>query len=248
MKWILILISLILVLIVQSSIINASTKIKEVNWGTQEWSNVAVKDGSGFYNQLFQAIFESQNVTLKTSYMPFKRAIYFIENHTLDFGGAVPNTFKSDKVIKAKYPVLLIPIRVMFRKQSVKTWQGIATLRQSLSGIVATPTMAKTIGLPESEVFVVKDRIQALKMLQTGRKLFYLDGSTEIDFIIQQEKIDRSQYQIEDIGFSKWYMIAPNTSRGRAVIQLYERGTKSIHQSGKLQRLYKKFKFIVPPL
>ncbi|OMH38307.1 ABC transporter substrate-binding protein [Motiliproteus sp. MSK22-1] len=224
-----------------------ATEIEKISWGTEVWKGYTDKDGSGIYTQILERIFSNAGVEINISYMPFARTLHLVKINKLDFAGGIPrDKTKAKDYIQAKYPIAVNRFVAFFHKETLDKWQGKASLEGRV--IVATPHQAEQAGLEEEDVYVVETREQALQMVLNKRAAFFLDNEKVLENIIKenQSAFDPDDYRTEDVGTSGYYMIAPNTERGQAIMDIYEKGTLGLYKSGELNALYSQRGFSTP--
>ena len=224
-------------------------EIKSVHWGTEVWKGYTDKDGSGIYTQIMGKIFTKAGIEINISYMPFARTLHLVKINKLDFAGGIPRDKTEVKdYIQAKYPIAVNRFVAFFHKETLGKWEG----KKSLEGrvIVATPHQAEQAGLEERDVYVVDTREQALQMVLSKRAEFFLDNEKVLENIIKanQSAFDPSEYRTVSVGTSGYYMIAPNTKRGKAIMDIYEKGTLELYRSGELNALYSQLGFSIPQI
>jgi len=238
-----------LVVVLVVSFNTSAVEIKKIQWGTEMWKRYTDKDGSGIYTQVFTKVFESEGLELEVSYMPFARSLHLVKTGKLDFaGGTAKEQEANPDYIQARYPVAVSRFNVFFRKSTLQEWEPQKSLKDRK--IVATPKVASSAGLDEKEVHVVTSRNQALKMVLNNRSEFYVDDEKVLETTLQenQKLFNPNDYRVETISTNGWYMRAPNTPRGKKVIEIYERGTKRLYDSGELQKIYERLNFSTPVL
>jgi hypothetical protein len=241
----------LLILFSLVSFVSSADEVKNVEWGTEMWPGLTDRDGTGLYTHIFTEVFTSQGVALTPTYLPFKQTIDLVDNHKLDFaGGVLKDKVESEKHIQARFPVLSTRVNAFFRKTTVKgEWQGVHTIQGHK--IVASPQLGEAIGLNKDEFREVPTKVQAFKMVVMGQADFYIDDVGEMELTIKQNKdgvapYNESDFDIQPVGKTDWYMISPNNSRGRQVMEIYEKGTLHLYRSGKLKNLYENRGFHVP--
>ena len=232
-------------------LMSSAEAIKEVAWGTEMWPGLTDRDGTGLYTHVFMAVFKSQGVRLTPQYLPFKRTIHLVDHHQLDFaGGILKDKVEGETHVQARFPILSTPVKAFFRKITVQgQWQGVNTIKGHK--IVASPQLGEAIGLKKGEFREVDTKAQAFKMVAMGQADFYIDDEREMELTIKQNKggiqdYNEHDFGIEQVGETDWFMIAPNNTRGKQIMELYEKGTLQLYRSGELQKLYESRGFHVP--
>lgn len=238
-------ISLLLCLAATSS----ADDIKEIHWGTQEWKGFTDKDGSGVYTQLFNKVFDSAGVKLKTSYMPFGRTLHLIKIGKLDFAGGVNKGLEAPKdYIIAEYPAAVFNYYAFFKKSNFPVeWEGIKTI--SDKKLVATPGVCTVAaGFNEKNVYVVDSRNQAIQMVLKNRADCYIDVEKLMKKFTKEHAADydSNEFSIKMFKTSEAYMITPKTERGEKILEIYNEATRKLAQSGELKKIYDKFEMSTP--
>lgn len=214
-------------------------EIQEVHWGTEVWKGYTDTDGSGLYTQVLKKIFDHEDIELKTSFMPFERTLLLTRKGQLDFSGGIPkDKNENPEYIQAKYPILFTRFNVFFRTESVGTWNGLESLKGKK--IVCTPTIGDQVGLQENEYSVLPSRKQMIQLVIKKRYDFYLDVENIMSTVLDQNIsfLADKNYRVENIVSKGWYMIAPNSERGRSIMEIYNKGIIRLYKSGELKAIY----------
>jgi len=227
---------------------------KKINWPTDIWPGITETD-TALYSHLFKEIFISQGFEIQKNYVPFKRALAFVDSHQADFaGGTVKDSMPSLDHIQAPFPVLTTPVFAFYKKallsKEVTSVQPMNLDILKNYRVVASPQLGASVGL--KDVYEVTNKAQAFLMVVKGRADFYIDNKGELlgtisNNVDQLAGYDATQYDTSIVGYSSWYMISPRNSRGEIVMQAYIKGTIELFNSEKLADIYNKGGFIVPP-
>ncbi|MGB0835688.1 MAG: substrate-binding periplasmic protein [Psychrobium sp.] len=222
--------------------------IKEISWATQEWKSFTDKDGSGIYSRVINSVFNHSNVKVNVKYMPFERSIRLLKNSQVDFAGALPlDASPNKKYIQSEYPIVSgVKTNVMFLKRTIPNWQGKVSLRGKRVG--GTHSFSEFVAGQQARVFDIPKREQIMKMLLRGRLDFYIDDEHDMQLLIENfsKELEGISYEIQTVNQIQWYMNAPNTPRGKAVMTMYNENFKSLYQSGELAKIYRDTEFDLP--
>ena len=217
-------------------------------WVTDNWPGITDND-EALYSTLFQEIFTSQGFKLNKTFVPFKRAVAFVNQHEVDFAGGITKEYTpSSSHIQAPFAVLATPVLAFYKKTTItETLLGLEMLRRYR--VVSSPQLGKSIGL--EDVYEVTNKSQAFLMVVNGRADVYIDNKGELNGTVSKyahlaSNYDEDQYKTSMVGFSSWYMISPKSSRGDAVMKAYIKGSIELLQSGRLAEIYESRGFIVP--
>lgn len=228
----------------------ANDKLAEVHWVTDNWPGFTQEDGTGLYDQIFQHVFKSQNVTLKKTYAPFKRVLRGIDNKRFDFGGGV---LKEDtphpKHIQAPFPVMTNQI-FAFGKLNILQDEKLFTGDLKDLTICATHMFDEAAHL-KGKLFEVHSKKMAFNMAVLGRCDLFVDDRRTIEEVIKQESPEIDSFAnlgfgAREVGRFSAYMISPRTSRGEKVMNAYVNGTLKTFKEGSLAEIYHRLGFIVP--
>lgn len=215
----------------------------EIVWATPEWKTYTNRDGKGLYNELMSTIFGQYNIKIVRQYVPWKRALHHVRISQADVtGGGHP----SPLFVSSNHPVMLSMQSIFFRKTTFTNWQGIESLyHKKLTGVQALGYILDS-SLQKSNIRMtsVQKRENALKMVASGGRVdFYIDNRYQMELTIKSmtPSINMDNFQIEDVGSIKIYMLFSKTDRGIKLRTLYDKEVMRLHKSGALRSLYKKY-------
>ena len=100
-------------------------EIKEVHWVSDVWENYTNADGTGLYHEIVNSVFDLYGIKVVPEYVPWLRALSYIETGRADMTGGLDPT---KKFIQSKYPLTVVRECVFFRKNKFDKWEGIKTL------------------------------------------------------------------------------------------------------------------------
>ena len=90
--------------------------------------------------------------------------------------------------------------------------------------------------------------VSALGQVVLGRGNFYIDDLNLINESIANGKfpINRNDYRIEPVGKRSYHPVFKQSSRGKTIMELYDRGIEALHKSGKLKPIFEKWNHPYP--
>lgn len=233
---------LTLLVYIMSVSFGIAEEIREIRWATPEWENYTDKDGSGFYNELMSRIFESRQITLIRSYVPWKRALVMVQNGDADMTGTEnPN----ETYLQSTYPIFQSIESVWFKKSIIKEWKGL----ESLKGRKGVWYQGYLESAPEELIpFLqgrdVRTRIQAVKVVVNERGAdYYFDNKDQMMRTIQSADIplNLDEYQIETVYIGEMNWQFHKSERGEKIRAIFDQGFKELYCSGELLQLYEKW-------
>lgn len=218
-----------------------------VIWATEEWKGFTDMDGSGIYNRVVNRAFANQNWSVRQEYMPFARSLHHLEVGKADFAGGVAESVAAQKgFISARYPIAVTRIQALFHRRYLEQWEG----KESLMGqmVAASSYQPELIGLDSRNplVEIVDNRVQAMNMLVKGRVRFFVEDEFVLKTVMSSFSFNRDDYVIRTVGYSAYYMVSPDTEKGRKVMSSYNRGITQLHHSGELEPFYRQAEMIYP--
>ena len=229
--------------------------IKVIRHATESWGGFTNEDGTGLYHELFREIFKESGAKVEVNYVPLKRAVELVKQGRADLTGG----FNKDDRPFAKYPVFESSMSIIFRKDKIKDWNDVSSLKGLR--LVGPAETAKASGLPVTEV---DSRWQAATLMLKGRADGYVDLTPILTDFKETKKMiksaqdtsggenkfefDADELRIETVKLTQLFMVFSDTERGKKVREMYEEGTRRMKADGRLDALYSKYKFQTPTI
>ena len=97
-------------------------------------------------------------------------------------------------------------------------------------------------------MFEADSGVSALNQVILGRLDFYIDDLNLIRESISQNRLpfDMNDYRIEPVGKRTYHPVFNISVRGKAIMDLYDRGIERLYRSGELRKIFKKWKHPYP--
>lgn len=220
--------------------------ISEVIVVGPSWDRFTNTDGTGLYHEILNEVFGLYGIRVIRQYVPSERAYDLVRSGRADMmtchDVAVP------PLQLAKYPMYAGAYHVFFSKHNVGEWKGVESMRdQSVVWRLGYYSPANfPVPIKPREV---KTGQSAMGMVLLGRADFYVDDISFIHDSIQQNKIsyDENEYDIKEAGYRTYHPVLLVSERGNAVKALYDKGMEQLIRSGKIQAIFEKWGFPLPP-
>ena len=212
-----------------------------INWGTDHWQGYTDYDGSGFYNELINQIFPEPEYVVDIQYYPWKRAVKNILQGTVDMTGAMhktPGLYHSERPVIIDRVVMVSRFADALNKDFLDNKLG--AYRSGYEDMVFYPFLERaTMGLE------VEDSHKGIALIAMKKIDFYVGA----DSLIQQaliDRVDKSEYEITEIGSFELYWSFALSERGLALKTTFDEQIENLREQGVLARLYNKYGLIMP--
>jgi len=220
-------------------------KITTIHIVTPAWINQTQEDGTGLFFDIVRAVYEPLGIKMEFEIVPWERAMQLIGAKQADAMLAVYSG--NEGQITPKYPLYLDCISAVFKKATIKDWQGRTTLNGKsaiwLRGY-GYQDVFTDIQLLWSEI---DEYQQAWDMLAADRVDFYLDTDFDIAFYVKQQNIDLAPYQVETVKCENAYVGFAATEKSKKLIAMYDQRIPELLQSGELQKMFTQWGFSFKP-
>ncbi|WP_161569389.1 substrate-binding periplasmic protein [Alteromonas portus] len=216
----------------------AQTSIK---WGTDYWQGYTDYDGSGFYNELMHQIFPEPEYVLDIHYYPWKRAVKNVLQGNIDMTGAM---HKTERLYHSKQPVLIDRVVMVSRVEDALTQSALndklGAYRSGYEDMVYYPYLEKAkMGLE------VEDSYKGLTLLAMKKIDFYVGADSLVQLALN-ERDDRSEYEVSEIGSFELYWSFAFTDHGLALKTTFDEQLEVLREQGVLAQLYYKYGLTMP--
>ncbi len=223
----------------------AEEKITTIHVVTPSWEMYTNEDGSGAYFEVVRAVYEPLGITMTYEILPWKRAR---DKVILEKADALLGGSNNEEVLMPRFPLDFERTSVVFKKEHVKTWNGV----QSLQGKNVVwlrgydyHTDPKFAGI-QCTWYEVDNYAQAWGMLRKDRVDFYMDALFDIEQYIEEHHIDMTPYRIETAWVTNTYMGLAKSQRSEKLIEIYDRRIPELLASGELQKIFEKWELELP--
>ncbi len=232
---------LILILSLTVSAFGEDTeKITEIRIVTPAWEGQTNEDGTGLYFDIVRSVYEPLGIKMTYEIVPWKRAELMINRNDAD---AMLCAQRKKKRLTPKYPMFVENTVALFKKENIKEWKGIETLRGKRAVWIRGYDLHMIAKLKHLnlEPHEVNEHRQAWKLIEKGTFDFYIDVLVDIDLYIRKNKPDMTPYQIEILDTSNAYMSFAKTGKSDKLIEIYDKRIMEIFKSGELKKMYEKW-------
>lgn len=230
-------ISLIICLI--SFPLKSDDSTTSIIWVTEVWNGFTERNGNGLYHEIVDAVFNKVNVEVTKQYVPFKRALYLVENKQADMTGGIE---LSESLLLSDTPILSTKLSILYRKGDI-SWANknelksyVGTWPEHYEEEFLTPKRSEYI-----KGYASSNRKTAVERIIDGKADYYIDAIGMMEQQVQglqQPVIEKIVIQeLEQINLK---MAFSNSERGKRIKLLFEQGLQELHCSGKLRDIYKK--------
>jgi hypothetical protein len=155
------------------------SQAEDITVVTDIWEDYTNEDETGFYLDVLREVFPFPQYNLIIQYLPYKRAIYMVEQGEADITTGVNPGDMPDKYLAMEY-VEKDTVDMLVKKELAENWQGLKSLKNKY-------VVAK-IGYNFENFFEVpvhyKEKTQLLnmmKMLRAGRVDAVLDYKNDLE-------------------------------------------------------------------
>ena len=214
--------------------------IKDVVSTSPAWDTFTNRDGSGLYHEILREVFALYGIPVRHEYSKSNRSEELVLQNIADM---MTCDDKAQPPLElARVPMYVNDFYVFFKKDRIGPWKG----DESLLGreILGQPTYyaAENFKVPV-KIKEVATGVQALSMILMDRSDFYVDDLTLIQQSIKENTIpyQEEDFDIRKIGRRAYRPLFNSTPRGRQLKKMYEDGMLTLHKSGKLRPIYKKW-------
>jgi polar amino acid transport system substrate-binding protein len=222
-----------------------SEKITTIHIVTPAWINQTQEDGSGLFFDIVRAVYEPLGIKMEFEIVPWERAMQLIGAKQADALLAVYSG--NEGQIVPKYPLYLDCITAVFKKATIKDWQG----RTTLNGKSAI--WLRGYGYQDDFTDIqwtwseIDEYQQAWDMLAADRVDIYLDTDFDIALYVKQQNIDMTPYQTETVKCENAYVGFAETEKSKKLIAMYDQRIPELLQSGELQKMFTQWGFSFKP-
>lgn len=238
-----ILVSFWIVVILLQAPLCLGEPITQVISTSPSWNTFTNQDGTGLYHEILGAIFSPLGIKVTHEYnTTANRGLYMVQKGLADIY-TCRNEIKDFKgLVLARHPMYAGQFFALFPKKRVKDWQGASSLANR-------KVVWRSGYYRESEfkvkliVFEADSGVSALNQVILGRLDFYIDDLNLMKESISQNQLplDMNDYRIEPVGKRSYLPVFNISFRGKAVMDLYDRGIERLHRSGELRKIFQKW-------
>jgi len=231
----------------------ATEKKMVISYCTPAWNNVTNKDGTGLYHDVVNEAFAGHEISV--TYAKLKRCIALLNQGKIHLTGGLSKDKEYGQAIFAKYPILSSSFSAILHKDLESSWKGLSTLIKSPNSVVGPAHVNdffKNVKFQEKNT-----REQSLRMLIKRRAKYYIDITMLVDSLfsdavnpigvegkdinlVNRQKL-KKDFTSKFIQGQDFFMIFPNTKKGKRIKNIFDNGVLKGFKSGKLKKTYEKW-------
>ena len=216
--------------------------IKRIDVATPQWDGQTNADGTGLFFDIVRRVYSPVGIELQYRFVPWKRAQKMVDfgeadamlcvwrEHAKEEGQAIP-----------RFPLFVEYTAVVFRKDRIKTWQGLSTL-DGKSAVWLRGydyhAFAHFAPIRFSNWTEVNECHRAWELLERGRYDVYIDALIDIEQHIAKHDVDMAPYRLESLWGEKAYVAFSPSKKSEVLMRIYDRRIQELAVSGELKAIY----------
>ena len=204
---------------------------------SEEWSKYSEADGQGLSWDILREVFEPQGVTVERHSMPYTRSVGLVQRGEVD---AQAGAYRNES------PGVLYP-RWNYDNDHIYAL-GLANNPELTLASLGNYRLVWVRGykyedyLPNVRRYnEIRRRVGILPMLLYGRADYYIDGQTEVEYVLGQAE-DPSRFRRSHLAELPLYLGFADTPRGRALLALYDQRMEQLVKNGGLRAIFQHWK------
>ena len=234
---------LLLTVICLLSVFSAHAEvIKSIDIATPEWTEITNADGTGLYFELLHLVYDPFGIKINFIIVPWMRAVSYVDSRQCD---ALPGSYNTVDAFFPFYPIDTEHAAVVFKKETVKEWNGQKSMNNRSVAWVRGYNYHKYLDTRVRRV-EVNQSDQGWKMLLSDRVDFLMNSEQAINKYIEHNKLNRDDYEIETILIKDLYLRFAKTEKSKRLIKIYDQRMAELIYSGEIRSLFKKWNFRYP--
>ncbi|MCR8922793.1 transporter substrate-binding domain-containing protein [Dasania sp. GY-MA-18] len=208
---------------------------QQITVATDEWQHYTHKDGSGYYLDLLNSIYQAHNITVNVKFVPFQRSIAMVSNGKADM---MLGAYKDDKISGHYSARALSAHRVdaALSPDLASNWQGVSSLAGKKVGALKGYALDQYIDVA-MEYKEVSKLSSLLKMLDAGRLDAVISDEDEIKKAEMTNKKSGNYVIKTSIINNTTYAVFADNIKGKAMLTLFNEGMEKLHQNGQLKAM-----------
>ncbi|MCG8615809.1 MAG: transporter substrate-binding domain-containing protein [Desulfobacterales bacterium] len=217
----------------------ACETLSSITTASPSWNTFTNEDGTGLYHDIIKAVYSPRNIRVTHKYTNAKRGLYMIRQQLADIYTCKVMIDEFSDLILGKYPMYEGQFYALFKKDTVKHWQG----KSAMAGhrVVWRRGYYKASELDiDIRVIEADSGPSALGQVVLDRAVFYIDDLTLIRQSIAEgrHKFPPDAFRIEPVGRRSYRPVFKRSERGKMLMEIYNRGIETLHRSGELKKIF----------
>lgn len=216
----------------------------EIRFATPEWQGQTNADGSGLFFDIVRAVYEPVGIKVSYTIVPWKRAKVMVNAGKADaLLCEWADTAKKDGQVVPKYPLSIDYTAVIFKKANMPDWKGLTSLQGKRAAWrrgydYHLLRWMEGITVHHTEI---DDPDVAWRMLSNGHVDAYMDSLIDINYHIEDKKVDMTPYHKETLWSANTYLAFSNSPATKPLMETYDERIPVLISSGELAKLHEKW-------
>jgi polar amino acid transport system substrate-binding protein len=217
-----------------------SVASQPVVWGTDSWNNFTNVNGTGFYHELINSIYDKAHYDVSVEYLSFARSLRALHEGSIDLTGALP---KTDDFYQSARPILSEHIYMVVNGENppfcCDTTNKVGAYRSGYKEEVfyaALPHEARGVEVASAE--------DGLKLLSAGKVDYVVDVQSMLLPLLANPNY--GSMSMHSVGYYDLYWSFARTEKGRELKTQFDVKLEQLRESGELSTLYKKYQLTMP--
>lgn len=223
-----------------------SSHVKSISVVAPSWEGFTNADGTGLYWEVIKAVYEPENIAVKTSNVPWNRAVKMVSKYGVYNAIVGETTDTGEDLLFTDFAIDVEYMSVLTMANRNIDWNGPSSFAN------------KTVGwMKEYEVIEEDQRnfelveyrtvAQGLELLEAGKIDFMVEEWDEIAETVAEQGLDMSRYVMNEMPDGEdVFLVFSNTPLSQTLIQIYNERMPILYQEQTLQAIYKKWGMDIP--
>jgi len=216
--------------------------ISTIDIVTPAWEGLTNKDGTGLYFDLLRMVYEPVGIEVNVEFVPWSRAAKRVHSKKND---AMLGSYNTVDALFPRYPLDTEYTAVVYKKGSVKKWEGVNTIENKDVVWVRGYNYHKYLPV-KVNYHEVNRSVQGWKMLVLDRVDFFMNSLKAINRYVNQNKIDLADFQIKVVLVKNLFVRFAKTEKTKKLIEIYDSRMRELLKKDSLRKLYEKWNASYP--
>lgn len=225
---------------------NYSNHAKSISVVAPSWEGFTNADGTGLYWEIIKAVYEPENIAVKTSNVPWNRAVKMVAKYGV-YNAIVGETADTEEDLL--FTDLAIDVEytsVLTMKNRNIAWDGPASFKGKTVGWMKDYEIIEE-SVRDFELLEYRTVAQGLEFLEEGKIDFMLEEWDEIAEAVAEQGLDMARYVMNEMPEGEDVFLAfSNSPLSRVLLKIYNDRLPILYNEQKLQAIYKKWDIEIP--
>ena len=207
---------------------------------SEHWQSYALANGSGYFFELINAVYQPLGYHIEYHICPWKRCIRSVLDGRADItiGLYDDEVGEAAMLLLPRYPINLEKVFVAFKQNT--PWQGASSLRDQKVVELRGYNYHLELEVPVKPT-EANDTHQAWRILMADRAQYYLSDIRQINWAMEYYNTPKESINIK-AAFNKWaYFAFKNSPHGKELIAQFEQQLPTLYANGTIQALQHKY-------